>query len=258
MLDKNLELSLDDYITGVVSGEMPALFNKETLKAQAVASRSYALSRVKDSTVNITSTINDQVFLTYKEMKDKWKDDFNTFYYSLKDIVKETNNEVMYKDNNILKAYYFSMSNGFTEDSSTVFNETGLTSKKSTWDNPSITNFIYEKKISKNEFKNKLNINTNNIFIDNIKRNKTGRVDTLDINNITYTGIEIRKLLSLRSTDFDIKEDESGFIITTKGYGHGVGMSQYGANGMAKEGYNYKEILKHYYGDVEISKYKYN
>ncbi len=256
LTDKNLELSVDEYIIGVVAGEMPALFNDEALKAQAVASRSYALSRIKQNKVVISSTINDQVFLTISEMKEKWKNDFNTYYNKIKRLVLDTKHEVIYKSNKILKAYYFAMSNGYTENSAAVFGEVGLISKKSLWDNPSITNFIYEIELTKNEFKEKLALDQNNIIINNIIRNKTGRVQTIDINNKTYSGIELRKILSLRSADFEIKQNTENITITTKGYGHGVGMSQYGANGMAKDGYKYKEILKHYYGEIEILKYK--
>lgn len=255
--DKNLELDLEDYIIGVVAGEMPALFEKEALKAQAVAARSYALTRLKDNKVEITSTINDQVYLTKEEMKNKWEKDYDLYFNKIKNYVLETKNEVLYQNDKILKAYYFSMSNGFTEDSERVFGQTLLTSKESKWDNPEINNFVFEKEFTESEIVNLLNIKSDKINISNITRNQTNRVDKLEVNNIIFSGIEIRKLLSLRSTDFTITKQTDKYIITTKGYGHGVGMSQYGANGMAKEGYNYLEILKHYYDNVKIEKIKY-
>ena len=94
------------------------------------------------------------------------------------------------------------------------------------------------------------------IVIKSIKilsKDSSGRVDKLEINDKIYSGIEFRKLLNLRSTDFEIEKDKDTYLITTKGYGHGVGMSQYGANGMAKENYSYKEILEYYYQNIEIT-----
>ena len=96
-------------------------------------------------------------------------------------------------------------------------------------------------------------MNISNINIQSIERNNTNHVSTITINNKIYTGIQFRKLLNLRSTDFTIQKQDNNYIITTIGYGHGVGMSQYGANQMAKNGSNYKEILNHYYENTEIS-----
>ena len=112
-------------------------------------------------------------------------------------------------------------------------------------------NYKVVKTISKEELQKIFN--SNDIIIGNITRNETNHIDKIAINNKEYTGIEIRKLLNLRSTDFTIKEIDKTFEITTIGYGHGVGMSEYGANYMAKQGSNYKEILKHYYQNTEIS-----
>ena len=99
-----------------------------------------------------------------------------------------------------------------------------------------------------------LNLNDNNLIFSDLKRNNTNHVENLKVNNIIFTGIEFRKLLKLRSTDFSIEENQDKYVITTRGYGHGVGMSQYGANQMAKIGYTYEEILKHYYNDIIITK----
>ena len=251
LTDKNYQLELEEYIVGVVAGEMPALFHEEALKAQAVASRSYVLSKIKNNEVYITSTINDQVYLTNDELKEKWGEDFNKFHKRIKKCVKATENLVIKREDKILKAFYFSMSNGYTENSKNVFNEVNIDSKESKWDNPEIKNFIVEKIISEKELKEILNIK-DEIIIKDIIRNETNRVDTLQINNKIYSGIDLRKILSLRSADFTIIKEKEDYIITTKGYGHGVGMSQYGANGMAKEGYTFKEILTYYYNNVKI------
>ncbi|MDD2238919.1 MAG: stage II sporulation protein D [Bacilli bacterium] len=253
LTDKNINISLEDYVFGVVAAEMPALFHEEALKAQTIASRSYVLSKKKNNKIKITSTIDDQVYLTNEELKSKWGSDYNKFYKKIKKCVKETKNLVLKREGKILKAFYFSMSNGYTENSENVFKDAQIESKPSKWDNSEIKNFMVEKIMTEDEIKTILNIK-DNINIQNITRNETGRVATIEINNNIYSGIDIRQFLSLRSTDFTITKENNKYIITTKGYGHGVGMSQYGANGMAKDGYTYDDILNYYYNNVKITK----
>ena len=247
-----IELNLDDYIVGVVAGEMPASFHVEALKAQAVASRTYATYMMENDR-NLESTTDDQVYITIDEMKEKWGSDFNTYYKRIKEAVESTSGLVMKQNGKLFKAFYFAMSNGYTEDSSMVFGESNLESVSSPWDNESLNKFIVSITFNKEELENILNINNiSNIQV--ISRDKTNRVTYVQVNDKKFTGIEFRKLLKLRSTDFTIKEDNNTYVITTKGYGHGVGMSQYGANGMANEKYTYEEILKYYYKDIEIIK----
>lgn len=250
LTDLDLYLDLNDYITGVVASEMPALFNEEALKAQAVAARSFATSKIENNFLELTSGISDQVYSPNLKLKEKWNDDYNKYYNKIYNCVKSTHNEVIKRDNKILRTYYFSMSNGYTENSQTVFNDTTFTSVKSL-ENENNPNYKFQKTFSSSDL-NKL-LNVSNIDIQNIERNETNHVKSITINNKTYTGIEFRKLLNLRSTDFTIEKQDNNYIITTIGYGHGVGMSQYGANQMAKEGSSYKEILNHYYENTEIS-----
>lgn len=250
LTDLDLYLDLNDYITGVVASEMPALFNEEALKAQAVAARSFATSKMENNFLELTSGISDQVYSTNYKLKEKWADDYNKYYNKISDCVKTTHNEVIKRDNKILRTYYFSMSNGYTENSQTVFNDTTFTSVKSL-ENEDTPNYKVQKTFSSSEL-NKL-LNVSSIDIQNIERSETNHVKSITINNKTYTGIEFRKLLNLRSTDFTIEKKDNNYVITTIGYGHGVGMSQYGANQMAKEGSSYKEILNHYYENTEIS-----
>jgi stage II sporulation protein D len=235
---------------------MPALFEEEALKAQSVASRSFALSKLKkgENTLKISSTINDQIYLTEEDMKDKWQEDYSIYYEKIKNIVLSTKNIVMKKDDKILKSYYFAMSNGYTEDSKAVFGDSSIRSVESKWDNESLKNFKVSTEFTGEEILKALNLNDNNLIFSDLKRNNTNHVENLKVNNIIFTGIEFRKLLKLRSTDFSIEENQDKYVITTRGYGHGVGMSQYGANQMAKIGYTYEEILKHYYNDIIITK----
>ncbi len=250
LTDLDLYLDLNDYVTGVVASEMPALFNEEALKAQAVAARSFATSKMKNNFLELTSGISDQVYSPNFKLKEKWNDDYNKYYNKIYNCVKSTHNEVIKRDNKILRTYYFSMSNGYTENSQTVFNDATFTSVKSL-ENENTPNYKFQKTFSSSDLNKLLNIS--NIDIQNIERNATNHVKSITINNKTYTGIEFRKLLNLRSTDFTIEKQDNNYIITTIGYGHGVGMSQYGANQMAKAGASYKEILNHYYENTEIS-----
>ena len=107
---------------------------------------------------------------------------------------------------------------------------------------------------SKQNFCDLLNITCNNIDINILDKSNSGRINTIKINNKIFTGVEIRKKLNLRSTDFKISVKNENVTITTNGYGHGVGMSQYGADAMANQGYKYDEIIKHYYQNVTIDK----
>jgi len=249
-----IEIDLEEYIIGVVAGEMPASFEMEALKAQAVASRTYAMYKIENNKKNydIETTVDDQVYIDKSEMKEKWKSDYDYYYKKIKNAVSSTKNIVMKKDNKIFKSYYFAMSNGYTEDSETVFGETTINSVSSPWDNETLNKFKVEKDYSLKEIQSKLNIKETIKNIEILKRDNNDRVEKIKVNDITYTGIEFRKLLELRSTDFSIKIKEDICTITTKGYGHGVGMSQYGANGMAKENYTYDEILKYYYQDIKL------
>ena len=251
-------INLEDYIIGVVAGEMPASFEIEALKAQSVASRTYALFKKNNSNGNydLTDDTNSQVYIDNEAMKEKWKEDYDLYYDKIKKAVLSTKGEVLTKDNQIIKAYYFSMSNGNTQDAKEVFKEEDyLKSVDSIYDNEQINNYKVTTNISKEEFKTKLGINCDPIIIKDIIKNESNYISTINICNKTFSGIEIRKLLNLRSASFDI-EVNNDIYITTYGYGHGVGMSKYGANGYAKNGYNYKEILKHYYTNVEITSIK--
>ena len=254
--NKISEEELENYIIGVVGAEMPASFDKEALKAQAVASRTYAIYKMNHSNreYDVVTDISNQSYQSVDELKSKWGDDFDFYYNKIKEAVLNTKDEVMTYNNEVIIAYYFAMSNGYTEDSSLVFNEEKpyLQSADSSWENDNLKNFSVTKNYELDDFKSIFNL-TGSIAVSDIKRSNTNRVISLKINNQEYSGTEIRKKLGLRSTDFDIKVEDS-VEITTRGYGHGVGLSQYGANLMAKDGYNYEEILKHYYKGINISK----
>lgn len=247
--EKNLYLDLENYVVGVVAGEMPALFQEEALKAQAVAARSYVLSKEKDGNYVVNASTSDQVFLTSYEMKEKWQNDYDEYYNKILNAVKKTTGEVLTKDNKILKAFYFSMSNGYTENSKDVFGEDLTQSVESPFE-ISLSNFEIVKEFSKSELLEKLGVD--NLNIENQQISETKHTSSIIIGGKEFSGIEVRKLLNLRSTDFEIKQVGENFNIITRGYGHGVGMSQYGANELAKSGKSYKEILAYYYKNTKL------
>ena len=160
-------------------------------------------------------------------------------------------------ENKLIKSYFYAMSNGYTTTSLSVFNEElpYLNNILPTLDSPNTKLFQVTKTVSKTQFCDTLNIDCTHLKINNITTDNSNRVEIISINDTQYTGIDIRKKFNLRSTDFTIEEDNDNIVFTTKGYGHGVGMSQYGANTMAKNGSNYEEILKYYYQGVEIKEY---
>ena len=247
---KNIEL--EDYIVGVVAGEMPASFNEEALKAQAIASRTYAMYKMKNSngTYDLVTDKTNQVYITEDKMKSLWQENFDYYFEKIKRAVYDTKDLIMTYNGDIILSLYFARSNGKTEDAISVFgsNQEYLKSVESPEEN-----LTSEVTISKDKFCNKLNISCDAINISNVLKSSSGRINSLNINDKTFKGTEIRTLFDLKSTDFDITIDsEIKFI--TKGYGHGVGMSQYGANKLAQNGKNYEEILKHYYQNINIEK----
>ncbi len=250
-------ISLEDYIVGVVSAEMPASFESEALKAQAVAARTFAMYK-KNTRQNLDYDlvigVSDQAYKDNRTLLKQWGLSFFTNYLKIRDAVKETQGEVVTYNGEIINAFYFSMSNGYTENSELVFSESlpYLKSVESSWDNETLENYEVTKTISKTDFCNKLEISCENINIENIEKSDSGHINSITINGVTLKGTVVRSRLGLRSTDFDIEVGDEDITFVTRGYGHGVGMSQYGANGMAKENYTYQEILKHYYQNTEI------
>ena len=249
-------MDLEDYVIGVVAGEMPASFDMEALKAQAVASRTFALYKM-DSVNNyvLSTTISDQVYLTMGEMKEKWGSDFEYYYNRVKTAVEATGGEILTYNGNIASTYYFAISNGYTDDALTVFNEDKdyLVSVESLWDKK-YQSYSSTYTLSKASFLNKLGLTGDSITISNVVRASNNYVRQIDINGTTFTGIEVFNKLNLKSTDFTITVNGDDVSILTYGFGHGVGMSQYGAQGMASSGYTYQDILKHYYQNTEIVK----
>lgn len=251
---------LEDYIVGVLAGEMPVSFEIEALKAQAVAARTYVMKRLvnnKNNDYDIIDTTLNQVYLDNDELKKKWGNNYVNYINKLKTAVLETSGEyITYKDN-IIDALFFSTSVGATENSEEVFVSAlpYLRSVDSSWDAEVSPVFSENNTFSLKEFYHKLNLTySNNLSIDVLQTTSTGRIKKIKINGTTFNGNTVAGKLGIRSDYFNISRDNDTVLVTTKGYGHGVGMSQYGAEAMAKKGYTYDKILKHYYKDVDIKK----
>ena len=256
------KIPLEEYIVGVLAGEMPINFDLEALKAQAVASRSYALKRMeynKDKDYDVVDSIMNQVYLDNDYLKDAWGLSYVKNINKLRNAVNSTIDEYLEYDDKVVDAMFFSTSNGYTEDSSNVFDFdcAYLKSVESPWDKDVSSAYLNTKMMNLTEFYKQLGIPYNkNLNIEIEKRSKTNRILLLKINGYEFKGTDIYNKLSLRSTDFNIELQGQTVSITMKGYGHGVGMSQYGALGMAKAGYTYDEILAHYYQETTLTKLK--
>ena len=255
-------LPLEEYIVGVLAGEMPIYFEKEAFKAQAVAARSYALKKIeynKDSEYDVVDSVLNQVYLDNYYLKEAWQDKYLDNINKLREIVNETSLEYLDYNGEVVDALFFSTSNGYTENASLVFNIDlpYLQSVTSMWDSSTSSAFRSTKKISIDEFYSSLNLEySNTLDFKVLRRSSTNRILNLSINGIEFTGKEVYDKLGLKSMDFSLKQDGNNIIIDTVGYGHGVGMSQYGAEGMALEGYSYRDILSHYYVGTSIKKIK--
>lgn len=251
---------LEDYVIGVVAGEMPAKFQEEALKAQAVAARSYIMYKIirnQDKDYDVVDTVLNQVYMDDNDLKKKWGNDYEKYKNKIEKAVRSTAYQYITYNGEVADALFFSTSSGFTENSEEVFVSKVhyLQSVKSEWDEISPV-FSETIEFNKNDFCKKLQIMVNSkINIEVIDITSAGKVKKIKINEKTFTGSEIVNILGLRSSNFTITIDDK-VIVNTKGYGHGVGMSQYGAEGMARAGYKYDEILTYYYTDVKIEKIK--
>jgi stage II sporulation protein D len=264
-VEKNIEnIPLEQYVVGVVASEMPANFESEALKAQALAARTYIVGQLLRETSLGTPegarvTDNPQTHQKYTDidgLKQQWKSDFDTNIKKITEAVNATAGRILTHNGSPIDATFFSTSNGYTENSEDYWkNEYPyLRSVPSPWDEKS-PKYISSTMISVEKFENELDvkISSSGDIGKIISRTEGKRVGVVKIGNKEFTGPQVRDKLDLLSSDFNWERIGNNIIITTKGYGHGVGMSQYGANGMAQEGKTYQDIVKHYYKDIEIS-----
>lgn len=260
--DKNVidVVPIEEYVLGVLAGEMPIDFELEALKAQAVAARSYVMiqmQRNNSKDYDVVDTVMNQVYLDNQYLMEAWKNSYTDNINKIKTAVLSTKGEYVSYNNSVAETLFFSTSPGMTENSEDVFQNkvAYLRSVDSSWDTISP---VYEtkKEFTLVNFYKTLGLKyTDELNIKVTGVTKTGRIKKIKINNIEFSGNDICSLLGLRSTYFNIEKSDNRVIIYNKGYGHGVGMSQYGAEAMALNGFNYKDILMHYYQDTEIKKF---
>lgn len=269
---KTEEIGFEDYILGVVASEMPAAFHEEALKAQSVAARTYALSRISKfknghpdhKEASLCTDVHCQAWMSKDELLavhgEKW---FENYWEKLSSIVKNTEGQVLtYEGELVSEPLFHSTSGGKTEDSETVF-ASAYPYLKSVDSPHEEASPKYQESVSMtlDQFIKKLKTKypKANLTKENIKdkvriaeSSDTGRIKTVLIDGEKVSGPSFRQMFGLNSTNFKINLTGEDIEIETLGYGHGVGMSQWGANGMAKEGKEYKEILKHYYTGTEV------
>lgn len=254
------KIPIEEYIVGVVAGEMPVDFEMEALKAQSVAARSYVMIQMErniDKEYDVVDTVTNQVYLDKEKLMSVWKDQYTEKINKIKTAVLETMGEYISYDGKVAEAMFFSTSPGLTENSEEVFTNkvAYLRSVESTFDEISPV-YITNKTFTLKEFYNLLNLEySDTLNIEITSKTSTGRIKKIKINDKELTSGYVMSKLGLRSTYFEIIKEDTKIIVKNKGYGHGVGMSQYGAQGMAKAGYNYQDILKHYYTGIEIKKF---
>ncbi len=256
---------LETYVSRVVASEMPAEFEMEALKSQALAARTFIVNHLlhknesesKDGEQSdVLDTVQHQVYNNEEELRKSLGADYEAKMKKINKAVEETKGEILtYNDVPITPAF-FSTSNGYTENSEDYWDHElpYLRSVKSPWDQKS-PEFLDQKTFTIQEVERALDIRLpQSKSIDmQIARTEGNRVSEITIGDHTFSGRDIREKLELRSSDFMIEQKNNYLIFTTKGYGHGIGMSQYGADGMAKEGKTYKDIVSYYYQGVEIS-----
>ena len=252
-------MELETYITSVVLREMPTSFETEALKAQAVVARTYALRRQESGGKHIAADVctSPSCCQGYCSTDEYLADGGTTdAVEKVKDAVYSTKNEVLTYKGKLAEATYFSCSGGKTEDALAVWGSDipYLQSVESPGEENAGA-YTDSVTFTKNEFISKLGCGSSegSVRIEDITYTNGGGVDMITVCGTTYKGTELRKLLGLRSTSFSITCVGDSITVTTKGYGHRVGMSQYGADAMALNGSTYEEILAHYYVGTKIS-----
>lgn len=275
---KYVTMSLTEYLYGVVAAEMPSYFDAEALKVQAVASRTYTIYKMLNISFNssghgsegahiCTNSGHCQAYISREEAESKWGKAYaDKIFEAVCPAVDATKGQVLLYDGEPIFAAYHSMSYRFTDDVENVWggdypylksvsspeddNFSGLT------DDAVFTSAKFKKYVTAQSKKADLTADPSE-WVSDYVFNDSGRVQEIVIGGVTFTGRQIQSVFGLRSANFTISYDAETdkFTFTVKGRGHGIGMSQYGANLLANEGYTYAEILCHYYTGVTIGSY---
>ncbi len=268
--EKTCEMDMEEYLVGVVAAEMPVSFEDEALKAQAVAARTFTARHLeamggtscKKGKGEICSDSSCcQAYRSDEELKKNWGIDYDKNIEKVRSAVYETQGEIITYGGELIEALYHSNSGGMTEAAVNVFSQGRpyLVSVKSP--DSSASHGEKSVEISKKEFVKKINSKWEDASLEESKLKKSvkiisryegGRIEKIKVGNVSVSGKDMRKLFSLDSANFTLEFTDDAVVITTYGFGHGVGMSQYGADAMASGGSSYSEILQHYYKNTEI------
>ena len=264
------ELPLDEYLLGVVSAEMPASFEMEALNAQAIVARTYTLYSIthnnkKHGDADICdSSACCQAWISKENRLAKWDEENRTEYWNkIVNAVNNTEGKIITYNGEAIDAFFHSNSGGKTEVPVNVWGGTNYPYLQSvqTAGEDAYSQYNSELTIKKDEFISKIRESHKNFQIDFSKEDAikildytdANRIKTIKVGNINISGVEMRKIMGLKSANFTITIEGDNIKFEVIGYGHGVGMSQTGADSMAKQGSNYEEIIKHFYTDVEIT-----
>ena len=258
---------LEEYLVGVMAAEMPALFEEEALKAQAVAARTYAVYQMESQGITVDDLMENggQSYQSLAERQENWGESFSTYESRIRTAVEETAGEILVYEEEPILAVFHAISSGETESAENLWGGQDLPylqSVASPQDETSLE-YTYQHTFSLEEAAALLQQADPQLVLASgslkeqmqvLSRSDAGYIQSIQIGNRTYTGQQIRTALGLRSTDFTVEENGDEITFTTYGYGHGAGMSQYGANALALEGYSYDDILHYYYTDVSLKK----
>lgn len=255
------ELDVEDYLFGVVSAEMPALYHEEALKAQAVVAYTYFLNKKEQSGAEYDITddfTKDQAFVTVKSAREKWGDKADEYENKIRRAIKSVlYKKITYEGRPIL-AVYHAISSGKTENVSEIWGGEYpyLISTDSSFDTnaknyETVVTLTAEEVVEKLASKVTITDKGQNCFSET-KKTEAGSVKTILAGGTTLSGADVRSALELRSANFDVVFENGIYTFTVRGYGHGIGMSQNGANCLAEQNKTYEEIINHYYTGCKI------
>ena len=267
---KVVRLGLEDYLVGVVAAEMPARFSTEALKAQAVAARTLTIKRMRSfggrgcshsKEADLCDQPGDgQAWLSESDLRRAWGWRYSGFQSKIARAVAETRGLVLLYEHRPIDAVYHSTCGGTTEDAALVWGHRipYLQSVVCGYDSFS-PRYRTRVKIARDEFLRRLGLKPSGrtaLALHILGRSPSGRVTSVSVAGKVFTGSAFRQAVGLRSADFSYALQGNNVIFTVKGYGHGVGLCQYGAEGMARKGADYAQILKHYYRGVTMGRLK--
>lgn len=253
------KIPLETYVLGVVAAEMPVSFHEEALKAQSIAARTYVLRETNYGEKAIDKTVQKQVYASKEDRQKKWGASFDDYEKKLEKVIAATEGEVVVYDEELITAMFFSSSNGQTESAENYsgYSIPYLVSVPSQKEELYAPNRQQQFEFTKQEWSKAFGLNWSDRMASTfqVKKTESNRVESIQMLGKTWTGREVRTLLGLPSTDFQVIFGQDQVTVKTVGYGHGVGMSQYGAEVLANDSTSAHEILLHYYRGTEIKKF---